>query len=115
MSIGDYEKQLGHLADMPAGSLEAARLVRELRRVVEVHRLHEATIDGVPMAAFKQEPPATKRESMAAALMAAMNQQTWQHSLNELRLRPSCDYWRLADAALKHIPYLNKLPDGDGT
>lgn len=99
----------------PPGVILADALVTELRRVVAVHGLRDATIAGVPMSAILPEPPPTRRESMAACLLASdRGDLTWRLALDQLRAGGDLPWmrqcWRLADAALEHIPYLDRLP-----
>ncbi len=66
----------------------------------------------------QSEPPVTKRESMAAALLVASMDSagvgvTWKVALTRLRAEQGSpglsQFWRMADAALEHMPYLDKL------
>lgn len=109
------------LSEMPPGALDAARLLIELQHVVRRHRLEDATIRGVRMSALvPQSKPVTKRESMAACLLAASwdahgaDDVRWTTALGRLREPDPHDslsrFWRMADAAIEHIPYLDGLP-----
>ncbi len=100
---------------------EVARHLGQLRSLIRTYGLEGATIAGVPMSVFKQEMPVTRRESMAACLLVAQrdNGLSWKLALDRLRADPDAswaiEFWRMAHYALEHIPYLDKLPDTEGT
>jgi len=115
MIVSDYEIRHGHPSDHAFN--EVARHIGQIRQLIKAHGIADATICDMPMSVFKQVPPVTKRESMAACLLAAAdNDITWKQALDRLRGSDSDAefvgrYWRMADFAIEHIPYLDKLPD----